>query len=202
MKLYNLPPGLNPRRVRIFLAEKGIDIPTVDIDMTKGENHTAEFLAMNPLGTLPVLALDDGAILTESIAICRYLEELHPTPSLFGETPLERAQIEMWNRRVELHLMRNQVDNFVHTNAFWTGRREQVEAYGQLAKDAAEDVMGWLNEELGGREFIAGDRYSVADISAQCSILLGKNTGTPIPPGLPNLSRWWDMVSARPTARA
>lgn len=202
MKLYNLPPGLNPRRVRIFLAEKGIEIPMVDIDMTKGENRTAEFLAMNPLGTLPVLALDDGTILTESMAICRYLEELHPELPLFGTTPLERAQIEMWNRRVELHLTRNQVDHFVHTNAFWTGRREQVEAYGQLAKDAAEDVMGWLNEELADRQFIAGSKYSVADISAQCSILLGKNTGTPIPAGLPNLSRWWETVSARPTARA
>ena len=202
MKLYNLPPGLNPRRVRIFIAEKGLDIPSVDIDMMKGENRTPEFLRLNPLGTLPVLELDDGTVITESIAICRYLEELHPDPSLFGTTPLERATIEMWNRRVELHLMRAQVDHFVHTNDFWKGRREQVAAYGELAKDSAEEFMGWLDGELAAREFIAGDRYSVADISAQCSVLLGKNTGTPLTESFANLNRWWNEVKSRPSARA
>jgi glutathione S-transferase len=121
---------------------------------------------------------------------------------LFGSTTLERARIEMWNRRMELELMRAQVDHFLHTNPFWTGRREQVAAYGQVAHDKAEDIMGWLNDELEGREFIGGPRYSVADITTQCSILLGKHTGTPIPPGLKYLERWWISMSSRPSARA
>jgi glutathione S-transferase len=95
MKLYDMRSGLNPRRVRIFLAEKGLELPKVEVDMVKGDNRTAEFLALNPLGTLPVLELDDGTVLTESIAICRYLEELHPDPPLFGVDPLDRGKVEM-----------------------------------------------------------------------------------------------------------
>ena len=202
MKLYDLKAGLNPRRVRIFLAEKGVTLPTVQVDMKKGENRAAEFLALNPLGTMPVLQLDDGTILTESIAICRYIEALHPEPNLFGQSPLEQAQIEMWNRRAEIELMRPLVDQFRHLNPFWKGRVEQIPDYGAAAQVRARDAMAWFDRELAARPYIAGARYTVADITAQCALLLGKGTGMPIPDELQNLGRWWSLVSARPTARA
>ncbi len=202
MKLYNLKAGVNPRRVRIFLAEKGASVPTVDFDMDKREHQSAEFLAKNPLGTLPVLELDDGTILTESIAICRYFEELHPAPPLFGTSLLDRAKVEMWNRRMEIEILHPLTDAFIHTHPFWKGRRAQLPDYGIMVRELAVRRMAWLNEELAHRPFIAGDRYTVADITAQCAMLLGKNTGTPIPDTAPHLARWFSEVTARPTARA
>lgn len=202
MKLYDLKAGMNPRRVRIFLAEKGLSLPMVAIDMAKGENHTPDFLAKNPLGKMPVLELDDGTVITESIAICRYLDELHPEPNLFGATPLERATIEMWNRRVELELLKPISDQFRHLSPFWVGRVEQIAVWGEASRTQAFAAMAWLDRELGERGFIAGQRYTVADITAQCALLLGKNTGAPIPQELTHLSRWFAEVSQRPTARA
>ena len=202
MKLYNLAAGSNPRRVRIFLAEKGVEVPTVDIDMAAGENRSEAFLAMNPLGTLPVLELDDGTILTESIAICRYFEELHPAPALFGADTLARAQVEMWNRRVELGLLSPVSQAFRHGHPFWKGRHEQIEAIAASSREAALKTMRWLDAELAGRAYLAGGDYTVADITAQCAVLLGKNTGTPVPDDCENLLRWWKQVTARPTARA
>lgn len=202
MKLYNLPLGMNPRRVRIFLAEKGVGIETVDIDMMKGENRTPEFLAMNPMGTLPVLELDDGTILSESIAICRYLEHLHPEPALFGSTPLAQAQVEMWNRRMEYEIMAPITAVFRHANPFWEGRITQVPDFADVARAQASERMLWLDGHLSDREFIATDTYTVADITAQCALLLGRNTSTPIPDEAANLTRWWKGVTARPSARA
>jgi glutathione S-transferase len=119
MKLYDLRTGTNTRRVRIFLAEKGVKLPTVEVDMMKGENKTPDYLSKNPMGTMPLLELDDGTLLAESVAICRYMEELQPEPPLFGTTPIERALIEMWNRRMELELLIPIIDNFVHSSAFY-----------------------------------------------------------------------------------
>lgn len=202
MKLYDLKAGMNPRRVRIFLAEKGLTIPRVEVDMAGGENQRAPYLAINPMGKMPVLELDDGTHLAESMAICRYIEELHPEPNLFGALPLERAQIEMWNRRMEIEIMRPIQDVFQNLSSFWLGRRVQIADYGELAQKTAAERMSWLDGELAKRPFIAGDRYTVADITAQCALLLGKNTGTPIPADLTNLNRWFGEVSSRPTARA
>lgn len=202
MKLYDLKAGLNPRRVRIFLAEKGVTIPAVQVDMMKGENRTPEFLGLNPLGTMPILELHDGTILTESMAICRYIEALHPEPNLFGHDALEQAQVEMWSRRAEMELMRPLVDQFRHLNPFWKGRLEQIPEYGALAQGKARETMAWFDRELASRPYLAGSRYTVADITAQCALLLGKGTGMPIPDELQNLGRWWADVSARPTARA
>ena len=202
MKFYNLRAGVNPRRVRIFLAEKGVSVPTVDLDMDKGDNREPEFLVKNPLGTLPVLELDDGTILAESIAICRYFEELHPAPPLFGIDRLDRALVEMWNRRMELEILHPLTDAFIHTHPYWKGRRQQIPDYGKLAREIALQRMAWLDRELKDREFVAGTRYTVADITAQCALLLGKNTGTPIPDGMAQLARWFAAVTGRPTARA
>ncbi len=203
MKFYNLAAGMNPRRVRIFLAEKGIEVPIVEIDMMKNENKTPEFLAMNPMGTLPVLELDDGTILTESVAICRYFEEaVQPAPPMLGRTPLERAQVEMWNRRMEIELLVPISEHFRHGNAFWKDRLPQVPDYAPVCRDKAVARMTWLDTELADREFVATDDYTVADITLQCALLLGKNTGTKIPDELKNLNRWWKDVTSRPTARA
>ena len=202
MKLYDMKAGMNPRRVRIFLAEKGLSIPRVEVDMAGGENRRAPYLTINPMGTMPVLELDDGTYLAESIAICRYLEALHPEPPLMGTTPLERARIDMWNRRMEFEIMRPIQEAFGHLSPFWVGKREQIAQYGELAKKTALERMAWLDGELATRPFIAGEHYTVADITAQCACVLGKNTGTPIPDTLSHLTRWFSDVSSRPTARA
>jgi glutathione S-transferase len=193
---------MNPRRVRIFLAEKGITVPKVDIDMMAGENRKPDYLAKNPLGRMPLLELDDGTLIAESIAICRYFDVLHPEPPLFGKGAVEIAKVEMWNRRMELEIMRPVGDAFEHLSPFWAGKREQCAEYGRMAQTLANDRMAWLDRELATRPYIAGDNYTVADITAQCALLLGKNTGTPIPAGLSNLQNWFAKVTSRPTARA
>ena len=202
MKLYNLSAGMNPRRVRIYLAEKGIEVPVVDVDMMKGENATPEFLAINPIGTLPVLELDDGTIITESVAICRYFEEEVREPPMFGRDRLERAQVEMWNRRMELEILQPISHAFRHANPFWKERLRQVGEWGELARETAVKRMAWLNGELAEREFIATGDYTVADITAQCALLLGKNTGTWMADDCTHLKRWYDAVTSRPSARA
>ena len=202
MKLYDLKTGLNPRRVRIFLAEKGLTIPTVEIDMMGGENKAEHFLAKNPMGTMPVLEFDDGSYLAESIAICRYFEELHPDPPLFGTDTLDRARVEMWNRRMELEIQRPMQDVFINTAPMWKTRRQQVPEYGRVMQAQLLERMAWLNRVLEKRTFIAGETYTVADITAQCAFLLGKHTGTPIPEDMTNLLRWYGVVTSRPTARA
>ncbi len=202
MKLYDLKAGTNPRRVRIFLAEKGLTIPRVEVDMPGGENRREPYLTINPMGTMPVLELDDGTHIAESIAICRYFEEMHPNPPLFGATPVERGLVEMWNRRMEFEISRPVQEAFVHLSPYWVGKREQVPEAGTFARKTALARMAWLDGELATRPFIAGERYTVADITAQCGLLLGKNTGTPIPEELKNLGRWFAEVTSRPTARA
>lgn len=202
MKLYDLKAGTNPRRVRIFMAEKGIELSTIEVDRTKGENRMAQFLTINPLGTLPVLDVGDGTVLTESVAICRYLEFLNPEPNLFGRTGLEEANVEMWNRRAEIELLLPVAEQFRHLSPFWKDRLLQIPQYGLDRRSRAFEIMDWFDRELSDRRYLAGDRYTIADITAQCALVLAKNTGVPMPDGLMNLKRWWDAVSIRPTARA
>jgi glutathione S-transferase len=201
VQLYDLKAGLNTRRVRIFLAEKGIEVPTVQVDMMRHENDQPDYLAKNPMGKMPLLELDDGC-LAESMAICRYFEAQQPAPPLFGADAREQAFVEMWNRRMELEIMLPLVMVFQHTNEFWKGRIEQVPAWGELNRRKLADRMAWLDGELAGRQFIAGDRYTVADITAQCGFVLGKGIGMPMPAEHTNLSRWYAAVTSRPTARA
>jgi glutathione S-transferase len=202
MRLYDLKTGTNTRRVRIFLAEKGVKLQSVEVDMLKGENKDPAYLSKNPMGTMPLLELDDGTQLAESVAICRYVEELYPDPPLFGTTPIERAVIEMWNRRMEFELLRPIIDHFVHSSAFYKERLAQVADIAHHGRVHAQTRMRWLNDELAMRPFIAGDRYTIADITVQCALILGKNTGTRIPDELQHLARWFSDVSKRPTARA
>ena len=202
MKLYDLKNGLNPRRVRIFLAEKGLSVPSVYVDLEKGENKGEKYRAMNPMGTMPVLEFDDGTYLAESIAICRYFEELHPNPPLFGTSTLERARIEMWNRRMELEIQLPIQDVFIHLNSYWAGKRPQVSEYGRVRQAQLLERMAWLNRELATRTYVAGETYTVADITAQCAFVMGKATGSRIPDDMTDLLRWYNLVISRPTARA
>jgi glutathione S-transferase len=172
------------------------------VDMLKGENKDPAYLSKNPMGTMPLLELDDGTQLAESVAICRYVEELYPEPPLFGKTPIERALIEMWNRRMELELLRPTIDHFVHSSAFYKERLAQIADIAHHGRMHAQALMHWLDGELAMRPFIAGDHYTIADITAQCALILDKNTGSPIPNDSQHLARWFSDVSKRPTARA
>jgi glutathione S-transferase len=202
VKLYDSKAAPNPRRVRIFLAEKGVEIPTVQVDLGKAENRAPEFLARNPFGGVPVLELDDGTAIAESVAICRYLERLHPTPPLFGTDPRDEALVEMWQRRMELDLFASVTGSFRHTHAFFKGRIEQVPEWGAVCKRAALKRLAWLDGELAARPFVAGERYTVADITALCSVDFGRVTDIRIQPEQKHLQRWHEAVSARPSAKA
>ena len=202
MILHDLTPGMHPRRVRIFLAEKGLSIDRREVDAAGGANAAPGFLRLNPLGRLPVLELDDGSAIAESLAICRYLEALHPQPPLMGRTPREAAHVEMWTLRMDHELSRPIVDAFAHTSEFYRGRIEQVPEVAAWARRRALQTMAWLDRELADRPHIAGADYTLADIVAQCALVLGKAVGLRVPAEMPHLARWFAAVSARPTARA
>lgn len=203
MKLYDLPASPNTRRVRIFIAEKNLEIEMIPIDMMSGENKTEEYLAKNPLGRMPLLELDDGTCIAESIAICRYLENEFPDPPLFGTTSLEKAMIEMWQRRMEFQFLNPLIDIFRNTHEMWKDRLIQIPQVAEIASEGVKKQMVWLDQELQGKEYIAGDGYSVADITAQCAFVMGKAAvGIRIPEDLSNLDAWWSRVTSRPTARA
>jgi glutathione S-transferase len=202
MKLYDYTMAPNPRRVRIFLAEKGMQVPFEQVNIGTVENRKPDFLAKNPMGTLPVLELDDGTYLAESVAICRYFEEQQPDPPLMGTNQKERAVIEMWNRRMELDLFMLIAQAFRNTNDFFKGRIPQVPEWGQISREAALKRMEWLDKELATREFIAGDRYTIADITTMVGIDFGRPSKIRITPEQTNLTRWYQAVSSRPSAKA
>ena len=202
MKLYDSAMAPNPRRVRIFLAEKGVSVPTVQVDIGKAANRSPEFLAKNPLGGLPVLELDDGSFLAESVAICRYFEQLHPQPPLLGSDARDQAFVEMWQRRMELGVLSNTTGCFRNTHPFFKGRITQVAEYGAVCKEAAVKQLAWLDGELAKTRFIAGDRYTIADITALVGIDFGKVSDIRVLPEQRNLTRWYEEVSSRPSAKA
>jgi glutathione S-transferase len=201
MILHDLAAGMSPRRVRIFLAEKGISIERREVDAAGGANATPDFLRLNPLGKLPVLELDDGTAIAESLAICRYLEALNPDPPLMGRTPREVADIEMWTLRMDHELSQIIALAFIHSSDFYRGSIEQIPEVASWARGRALQTMAWLDGELAERRHIAGDGYTLADIVAQCAFVLGKAVGLRIAPDMTNLSRWFTEVTARPTAR-
>ena len=203
MNLYDLPASPNTRRVRIFIAEKNIEIEMVPIDMMSGENKTEEYLAKNPLGRMPLLELDDGTCIAESIAICRYLENEFADPPLFGTTSLDKAMIEMWQRRMEFQFLNPMIDILRNTHEMWKDRIVQIPQVAEIASEGVKEQMVWLDQELEEKEYIAGGGYSVADITAQCAFVMGKAAvGIRIPENLSNLSDWWSRVTSRPSARA
>jgi glutathione S-transferase len=203
MLLYHDPRAPNPRRVRIFLAEKGVAYDTIEVSIAAAAHQTEEFRKKNPIALLPVLELADGRVLRESMAICRFVEELHPTPNLMGADAWERAQIEQWNRHAELELLWPISQVFRNTNAFWNGRIKQSPEFGEIMREHVGRRFDWLDRELGTREFFAGDRFTVADITALCAIDFGKVSNLRINAEThPNLAAWHARVSGRPSAKA
>lgn len=203
MKLYNHPVAPNPRRVRIFAAEKDIKLQLEDIDLLGGQNRTPEFLAKNPSGAVPVLQLDDGSYLSESVAICRYLEGLRPEPNLFGLNLREQAEIEMWTRRMEFELTATIGAVVRHTAEIFRGVLPQFPDYGNAQRPIVQQRLERMDRELQDREFIAGNRFTMADIIGLVAIDIGGALGNIKPdPALKNLARWYQSVSSRPSASA
>jgi glutathione S-transferase len=202
MKLYDGGRAPNPRRVRIFLAEKGIEIPLEPVDLGAMEHKSESFTALNPLQRLPVLTLDDGTVITESIAICRYFEALRPEPALFGRGALEVALVEMWNRRVELNLYAAVSAVFRHLHPAMRGMEEQIPAWGEANKPRALEFLDLLDRELKDRLFIVSDHFTVADITGLVSVDFMRPAKIEMPESLVNLRRWHAQVSARPSAQA
>ncbi|MBW8636401.1 glutathione S-transferase [Hoeflea sp. WL0058] len=203
MLLYDGGRAPNPRRVRIFLAEKGVDVPRKAIDMGALGHRSEEVTSLNPLQRLPVLELDDGAVLTESVAICRYFEELHPDPPLMGVDAKDKAVVEMWNRRAELNFLLTVANAFRHTHQAMEGWEvPQIQEYGEASREKAREFMEFLDQELANRPFIAGERFSIADITAMMAMDMLKPARIDRPIDLKNLIRWYESVSSRPSASA
>ncbi|MEJ0076061.1 MAG: glutathione S-transferase [Alphaproteobacteria bacterium] len=202
MKLYDGGRAPNPRRVRIFLAEKGMSIPVEKIDLANLEHKTAEFTALNPLQRVPVLVLDDGTVITESIAICRYIEGLRPQPPLFGRGALEESLVEMWNRRVELNLYQAVAAVFRHTNPAMKDYESQIPEWGEANRPRVFDFLGLLDRELKDRLFVAGDHYTVADITTLVAVDFMRPAKLMMPEDFANLRRWHTQASERPSATA
>lgn len=203
MKLYDGGRAPNPRRTRVFLAEKGIEVPLVPVDMGAMGHRSAEIRGLNPFQRLPVLELDDGTIITESVAISRYFEEIHPEPALFGRGAVGRAQVEMWNRRVELHLLSAVSAAFRHTHpAMVEWEVPQIAEWGEANRPKALAAMKIMDDQLAENEFIAGSEFSIADITLLISIDFLKPAKIQMPEELTHLRRWHMAVSSRPSAKA
>jgi glutathione S-transferase len=203
MKLYDSKMAPNPRRARILLAEKGITVPTEQVDMMIMAHKTPEYTAINPFQRMPTLVLDDGTVIAESMAICRYFETLQPDPPLFGTGAKEIAQVEMWNRRAEINFFANVAAVFRHLHpAMKELEVPQIPAFAEANKPRVAWFLELLDGELAKREFIAGDRYSVADITMLCAVDFMKPARLTIPEGAANVKRWHATVAARPSARA
>jgi glutathione S-transferase len=212
VKLYQDKRAPNARRVSIFLAEKGLDdaglaargmpLERIDVDLAGKANERPEFVAKSPLAVVPVLELDDGRVLRESIAICRWFEETVPERPLFGTGAWQRAEIEMWNRHVELELFLPISLAFRHGHAYWKGRIPQAGDFAGIARDQVVARMAWLDRELAGKPYLAGDAFSVADITALCGLDFAKLIGIRVTAELPELHRWYESVRARPSTKA
>ncbi|MCO5147457.1 MAG: glutathione S-transferase [Aquamicrobium sp.] len=203
MRLFDGGKAPNPRRVRVFLAEKGIEVPLAPVDMGAMGHRAPEVADRNPLRRLPVLELDDGTVITESVAICRYFEEVRPAPPLFGTGAVGRAKVEEWQRRMELNLLMPVAHAFRHMHpAMKEWEVPQVAEWGEANKPKALDFLALLDRELAGREFAAGDAYSIADITGLIAVDFMKPARISVPEELANVRRWHAALAARPSAAA
>ncbi len=203
MKLYGAPmPAPNPRRVRIFLAEKGIDLPETPINMMKREHKSPEHRARNSLGQIPTLELDDGTMISETVSICRYFEALHPEPAMFGVTPVEQALADMWIRRVEFVVMQPVGNYWRHAHPRTAALLTQFTDFGQSNVARYADALKWLDRELAAGPFIAGAVFGMADICALTTVDFATWIGLPMESELGHLTAWHERVSARPSASA
>lgn len=202
MKIYETSTAPNPRRVRIFLAEKGIDMEYQQLDIVNGENLSPEMRGKNVTTKIPFLELDDGTCIGESIAICRYFEETHPEPALMGSTPLEKAQIEMWQRRAELNFMNMVGMSFQHTTGYFKDRMTPVAQWGVEAGKNAAAFLDLAEQQLASNTYLAGDTFSIADITLLCALDFARVIKLKAGDEHPNLKRWYQQVSSRPSAKA
>jgi glutathione S-transferase len=203
MKLYDAGRAPNPRRVRIFLAEKGIKIPTEQVDLGALQQRTDAYTAINPMQRVPALVLDDGTVIAESIAICRYFEAAQPDPPLFGVGALQSALVEMWNRRAELHLLFPVASIFQHLHPAMSRMvNPQVPQWGEANKPQVLKFLDFLDRDLKDRPYVAGAAYTVADITAMVAVDFMRVSKLAISDNLSNLQRWHKSVSARPSAAA
>lgn len=199
MKLYSAPSA-SPKRVSIFLAEKNVEIPSVQLSLLKGESRTPAMLRVNSLGEVPVLELDDGRILTESAAICRYLEAKYPDPPLMGAGAFDQAHVEMWSRRVELQILRTLSDIVEHTFPVFAQKIEQIPGLAEAQRRAAPKKWAWLNDEMSdSRPYIAGDQFTLADITGMAALVVSDFLEIEWPETLRHLSRWSEKVRSRPS---
>ena len=209
MKFYDCKTAPSPRRVRIFLAEKGVDIETVQIDLGKGEQFSDEFRAVNPDCTVPVLELDDGSCISEVTAICQYIEDLNPEPALFGSSPEERARVSMWNVKVEqlglwamMDAFRNSAKGLVDRALPGPESYVQIPELAQRGRRRVLQFFERLNDQLADNAFVAGDNYSIADISAMVLVDFAGWIKIAIPDDAEHVARWYSEVSKRPSAAA
>jgi glutathione S-transferase len=203
VQLYN-SMGPNPKTVRMFMAEKGIDIPLVKIDLMGGENRREPFLSKNPAGQLPALELEDGTVLTEIVAICEYLDEISPAPSLIGDTPEERALTRMWTRRIDLNISEPLTAGFRYAEGLPLFQ-SRVRCIPQAAADLkaiAQEKLAWLDGLIAGRSYICGEKLTLADILLFAFLDFGSIVGQKLDPALANITAWHDRVKARPSSAA
>ena len=203
MILYGAPnPAPNPRRVRIFLAEKGIELPETPVSLMKREHKSPEFRAKNSMGQVPTLELDDGTCISETVAICRYFEETQPEPPLFGTTPVEKALVDMWVRRTEFTVMMPVGNFWRHAHPRTAALLTQFKDFGESNRETYKGAQKWLDRELADKPFLAGDAFTVADICLLTTVDFADWIGLPIEDGFDNLKAWHARVSARPSAAA
>ena len=209
MKFYDCATAPSPRRVRVFLAEKAITIPTIQIDLRNGEQFTPAFRAINPECTVPVLVLDDGTSIPDAIAICRYIEEIHPDPLLMGRNTAERAIVESWQRRVERNGFYAVMEAFRNFSPGLRGRAlpgpdafEQIPALAERGRARVQHFFAWLNARLADYEFICGPDFTVADITGLVTVDFAGWAKLKPPEEMTHLRRWHAAVSARPSAKA
>jgi glutathione S-transferase len=196
--------GPNPRALRMFLNEKGMKLPSITVDLMGAENRRAPYTDKNPGGQVPALELDDGRVLGETVAIFEYLEERQPKPPLIGTTPEERAETRMWQRRIELGITEHLYNGFRFAEGLelFKARMRVLPEAAEGLKATVRDKLAWLDKLMEGRQFIAGDRFTVADIILYAALDFGGTVGQPLDPGLKNLVRWQERVAARPSASA
>jgi len=202
MILYEFAQAPNPRRVRIFLNEKGIDIPTEQVDLMKGEHKKDEYKKMSPLSQVPTLELGDGTYITESIAICRYFEALHPEPNLLGKDPKEIAIIEMWQRRIELLLMIGIANTYRHGHPTMAALEDQVKEWSEASRPRVIKMLHWFDKQMENKEYMCLDRYTIADISALVCFDFAKWPKIDIPDDCNNLKNYYERLNSRASASA
>ncbi len=203
MKFYD-SIGPNPRVVNMFLAEKGIDLPRQKIDLLTGENRQDSYKSVNPHGTTPALEIDEAMVIAEITAICEYLEELHPTPALIGETPMQRAETRMWVRRIDLNIVEPMTNGFRYAEGLgmFKDRVHCIPAAAADLKAIAQERLTWLDGLIAGREWIVGDRYTLADILLYAFLDFGTQVGQPINTENKNIVAWFERAKARKGATA